>query len=427
MRTTVDDLLRHLLSRLRQVQTVLELEPATAAAVDDRLSDHLDSMGRVELLALLAEDYGVSPELLDANMQHDGATLRHLAETLHQAGFHLQGDHAGTEIENEPAALPMSTAALGWLSAMTLRLPTTIQPASQLDKMLNRPQGWFHKHAGIRGRHIWAEEDPLQMAVENGQACLAKLGLAACDVDLLLVTSEAPPQPLGLAALLHHGLELPPETASLEVGGACTGFVNALWLCRHLLPHKEIILIMALEAPSRYLRVKPGAAGEAAALFGDGTAACVASKYPLARRSLPLQGVEIQASGKLAHLLQADTSAGEIELHMNGPQLALRAVRIMVDNARDMADRHALRMADLQAVIVHGGNGRMPALIARELRIAADHVWSQTPAVGNLGSASLPAAFVSHEEKLHGPILWTAVGAGLTSAVVLTGTPQIEK
>ena len=66
-------------------------------------------------------------------------------------------------------------------------------------------------------------------AVAAAQDCLAHAGLEVEEVGTVLVTSEAPPLLAGLAAAVHHRLDLPPRAVALEVGGACTGFLAALW------------------------------------------------------------------------------------------------------------------------------------------------------------------------------------------------------
>jgi 3-oxoacyl-[acyl-carrier-protein] synthase-3 len=126
--------------------------------------------------------------------------------------------------------------------------------------------------------------------------------------------------------------------------------------------------------------------------------------------------------GHAADLLRVERSAsGLVELHMEGTRLASRAIRVMADGVHGMARRHGLSVADLAAVVAHGGNGRMPGLLARQLGLPAERIWSQTAETGNLGSASLPAAWAMQQPAPRGPVVWTAVGAGLTWAAGLTG------
>jgi 3-oxoacyl-[acyl-carrier-protein] synthase-3 len=236
-------------------------------------------------------------------------------------------------------------------------------------------------------------------------------------VGALLVASEAPPQLLGLAAALHHCLGLRPETAALEVGGACTGFLAAVRLAQGLLARLDAVLVLAVEAPSRFLTVRPGPAGEAAALFGDAAAAAVLSSQAAGTYAVALTEVLLGADGSSAGLLRVERAAsGLLELHMEGQALASRAVRAMADHVREAAGRHGLAVEELAGVVAHGGNGRMPALVARQLEVPADRVWSATPEAGNLGAAALPVAWAVREPRPRGSVVWTAAGAGLTWA-----------
>ena len=93
----------------------------------------------------------------------------------------------------------------------------------------------------------------------------------------------------------------------------------------------------------------------------------------------------------------------------------------MAQAVRQLAQEEKKALGEFKAVIVHGGNGRLPALVARQLGLAPDSIWSETPRTANLGSASLPVAWAAHEPRPHGPVAWTAVGAGLTWAAGMTG------
>ena len=81
-------------------------------------------------------------------------------------------------------------------------------------------------------------------------------------------------------------------------------------------------------------------------------------------------------------------------------------------------------MADLAAVVAHGGNGRLPSLLARQLGLPPERVWSETPRVGNLGSASLPVAWDARQPGPRGPAAWVSGGAGLTWAAAVTGVDR---
>ena len=93
----------------------------------------------------------------------------------------------------------------------------------------------------------------------------------------------------------------------------------------------------------------------------------------------------------------------------------------MALSVRQLASRHGLELAGLAGVVAHGGNGRLPGLLARKLGLALDRVWSETSKTGNLGSASPPVAWAVRHPRPQGPVIWTAVGAGLMWGAAMVG------
>ena len=419
-RQATRELITHLLNRLHEVRHDLGMQQVSIGA-DALFAEMLDSMGMVEFIMVLAHDLSVTPEMIEQCVDHRFGTVAELADALDRAGI-------SPKQNEDPQAWPLAVGKVGavqdtsWLAATAMRLPDAREPAAALNQALLRPMGWLERHAGILERRVWATQDPLAAAADAARECLERTGLSRPDVGALLVTSEAPPILAGLAAAVHHRLELPKNVVALEVGSACTGFLAALWTAQRLLPRLDVILVVAVEAATRLLQLQPGPGGEAAALFGDGAAATLLSRDDRGREAVRLGRICTYADGSLGGLLQiARTGKGEAEVQMSGFELASRAVEVMAQSVRDLADQHDLKVPDLAAVVAHGGNGRLPALLARKLDLPAEKVWSETPTTGNLGSASLPVAWAAHQPVPSGPVIWTAVGAGLTWGAALLG------
>jgi 3-oxoacyl-[acyl-carrier-protein] synthase-3 len=403
------DLIAHLLRRLREVQERLGQE-ARADGPDAHFAEAVDSMGLIEFVGVVADDCGVTPEVVERAAGRRFGTVEELAAALSAAGLTPRTPAAEAAPAERPA--PVSEPAM-WLLGSAAGLPAARQQASELDALLGKPSGWLEKHAGICRRAVWAGEDALEVAARTGRDCLERAGLSPSSVGALLVTSEAPPVLTGLAAALHHRLGLAASVAALEVGGACTGFLAALWLARRLLPATGAVLVLAVEAHSQWLTIRPGPGGEAAALFGDGAAACMLGGTALGPSPVPVRDLLLGTDGGLGRLLGVRRdSAGGVEICMDGLALAERAVRAMAGGVAEMCGRHGLQPAELAAVVAHGGNGRMPGLLARQLGVAPERVWSETAETGNLGSASLPVAWTARG-PVPGPVVWTAVGAGV--------------
>jgi 3-oxoacyl-[acyl-carrier-protein] synthase-3 len=426
-----DPLAAHLLNRVGLILRNLGHGDDAPDDAQARFADLLDSMGMVEFLAVVAEDLGVDPEAIEQCVAGRFGTVAELASSLNAAGLVLPKQQVGpgpplektrtfARPADEPPSGQSTPAARCWLTAAAIRLPEKVQPAAAINEALHRPAGWWESHAGIADRRTWENQDPIQAAVEAGRGCLDRAGLAAEEIGALLVTAEAPPLLAGLAAALHHRLDLRSSAPALEVGGACTGFLAALWLGRALLPRLGAVLVMAVEAPTRFLRLQPGPAGEAAALFGDGAAACLLCDRSQDPSDVAVADIVLGVDGGQGHLIRVERSeAGPIEVQLEGSPLASQAIQVMAQSVRELTHGHGLRIDDLQAVVAHGGNGRLPALLARQLGLPPERVWSETPRTGNLGSASLPVAWASRYPGPQGPVVWTAVGAGLTWAAAL--------
>jgi 3-oxoacyl-[acyl-carrier-protein] synthase-3 len=416
-----------LLDRLHQVRELLRQEQLGADA-NTRFVDALDSMGFVEFLALVAEDYGVPVETIEQAAGRRYGSVGEFAAALDAAGLSFGRNippQARSASDGVPASTFRTRKASAWLAATAARLPANRQPASTINALLNRPPGWLEEHAGIESRYLWGEDDPLDAAALTAQECLRQADLSPPAVGALLVTSEAPPLLIGLAAALHERLGLPSGSVALEIGGGCTGFLSAVWTAQHLLSDMAAVLVIAIEAPSRWLSLSPTRVGEAAALFGDAAAACLLTSQPAGANSLHLRDIVLGTDGAAGPLLRVEMTAGHgAELHMDGIALAHRAVRTMADAVRNLCTRNGLAVDRLAAVVAHGGNGRMPALLARRLNLQPQLVQSETARTGNLGSASLPVAWSVRNPPIPHPVVWTALGAGLQwGAALLDALP----
>jgi 3-oxoacyl-[acyl-carrier-protein] synthase-3 len=441
----LDDLASHLLRRLHEVQARLHLAPAGDESA--RFADVIDSMVLVEFIGQLAVDCAVEPEAIERAAGRRFSTVAALAQALLAAGLtprHVAApsqthkpEAPAKELSTAPSLAlqaceqrsrsddsPSFPATSVWLTSVAVHLPAVRQPAEEIDALLDRPRGWFASHTGIETRCLWGQTDALDAAAEAARTCLQETGTARKSVTTLLATGEAPPVAVGLAQALHARIGLQPECVALEVGGACTGLVTALWLGQRLLTAGGAVLIVAVEAPSCWLTIQPGAAGETAALFGDGAGACLltADSIQSGRR---IRDLVLSGDGTAGHLFQALPAQGGVVLQMEGPALASRAVRLVAATVRDLAGRNNLAVSDLEAVVVHGGNGRLPGLLARRLGLPEVRIRSETAHTGNLGSVSLPAAWEAHPTGA-GPVIWAAIGAGLTWGAALLDPPALS-
>src|SRR5438067_1110366 len=85
MEPIATDILASVFARLRQVQSELGMTPLPPDDPAALLADQIDSMGLVELLAVLAEEYGLRTEEIERAAGHRFSTVASLAEALSKA------------------------------------------------------------------------------------------------------------------------------------------------------------------------------------------------------------------------------------------------------------------------------------------------------------------------------------------------------
>jgi 3-oxoacyl-[acyl-carrier-protein] synthase-3 len=182
------------------------------------------------------------------------------------------------------------------------------------------------------------------------------------------------------------------------------------------------VVIVAVEAPSRYLRIEPGPAGETAALFGDGAAVVVVGTQSASGAFPTIGRIHFWTDGSASDAFRIRLDdRNRLAAHMDGSRLAAAAIHAMAATLNEVLEANRIGIHALQAIVVHGGNGRLPELLARHLSYPPERVWSETTTTSNLGAASIPVAWQSRQPVPTGVIAWLAVAPGLTCAATLLG------
>lgn len=137
---------------------------------------------------------------------------------------------------------------------------------------------WLKKNVGIEQRfHMAKEQVTSDLAAEAGRVALARAGLTAQDIDLIIVSTDTPDQPSpATAAVVQHKLGAR-GAGVFDLNTACAGFVTALDVgCKYLGsdPTLRHVLVIGAYGMSRYLDWTDK---YTATLFADGAGAVVLS------------------------------------------------------------------------------------------------------------------------------------------------------
>jgi 3-oxoacyl-[acyl-carrier-protein] synthase-3 len=323
----------------------------------------------------------------------------------------------------------MRACIAGWGSAV----PDQRLTNADLEQLVDTSDEWIVERTGIRERRIAGSgETTASLAVEAGTAAIKQAGITPEDIELLIVATATPEQPIPhTGAFVGEGLGL--RCGSFDINAGCAGFVYELVAGAAMLTAGGLghVLVIGAETLSRI--VDPTDRGTCI-IFGDAAAALVLESAPddapgILGWDLGCDGsatglLEIQAGGSRLPSTPATIAAGQQFVRMQGQEVFRRAVRAVVDSATVALEHANVDVGDIDWFIPHQANVRIIEAAASRLKIPMDRTVVNLDRFGNTSAASIPLAIAEAADDgriTDGDlVLLTGFGAGMTwGSVVL--------
>ena len=308
----------------------------------------------------------------------------------------------------------LRTAGIAGLGAA---VPELAVPNADIAARLGVDESWIERRTGIRNRrHLRPNERLSDLAITAARAALVESGLAADEVDLIIVaTFTADELTPGTAPLVAAALGT--RAAAVDLNAACTGFLAGLELATAAIEsgRAEHVIVVAAEALSRVTDFDDR---RTAGLFGDGAGAAVLSPGRGA-----LGPVVLRSAGEHAALIVARRA--EALIRMEGHETFLVATATLAEATVDACAAAGIALDDIDLFVYHQANRRILDAVAERLGLDRARVVDAIGELGNTSAASIPLALVqAREEGRIEPgdrVLLGAVGAGFVyGAGVLT-------
>jgi 3-oxoacyl-[acyl-carrier-protein] synthase-3 len=317
----------------------------------------------------------------------------------------------------------MRAAISGWGTA----LPDQRLTNADLEQLVDTSDQWIVERTGIRERRIATTgESTATLAIEAGAAAIKSAGLTPDAIDLMIVATASPEKLIPhTGAFVGDGLGV--QCGSFDLNAGCAGFVYELVVGSSMLAAGNLdhVLLIGAETLSRV--TDPTDRGTCV-IFGDGAAAIVLSSSPddgpgLLAWDLGCDGsaaglLEIPAGGSRRPVSAETVANREHYLHMNGPEVFRRAVRIVVESATNALDRGGMTVDDVTWFAPHQANVRIIEAAGNRLGIPAERTLVNIDRYGNTSAASIPLvlAEAADDGRLQSgdTVLLSGFGAGLT-------------
>ena len=291
---------------------------------------------------------------------------------------------------------------------------------------------WIVERTGIVERHIAGEHDSTcSMAAEASTAALARAGISAEELDVIVLSTATPDRLLPATAVDLQATLGATRAAAFDLSAACSGWLYGLTVAEGMIAtgSAETALVIGAEKMSAIVNWKDR---NTCVLFGDGAGATVL------KRSTDGRGILssfMRSDGTLAELLfrpsggasipmtEAILTEGSHFVKMAGREVFKAAVRSMAEAADRAFAEAGLTGEDIDLMIPHQANIRIIEATAKHANISMDKVFVNVDRYGNTSSASIPIALdeaiQAGRVREGSTVLLVAFGAGFTWASMI--------
>ena len=316
-----------------------------------------------------------------------------------------------------------TTAAV---TAVGKYLPPDRLTNADLEALVDTNDEWIRTRTGIEERRIL--KDPTKatsyMATEAARECLAKAGVAAEDVDCILVATITPDVVFPATACLVQTQLGAQRAWGYDISAACSGFLYALTTGAKMIEaglHRRVLVIGG-DTMSRIIDYTDRTT---CIIFGDGAGAVLLE--PTTDGTGLLDSVQhVDGSGVDAlwmpgggSLHPATPATVDARLHyvsQDGRTVFKRAVVGMADAAAEIMERNGLAADDIRYLVPHQANLRIIGATAKRMGVSEGQVMVNIARYGNTTAGTLPLCLSDWEADLRAGdnLVLAAFGGGFT-------------
>ncbi|MBI3270083.1 MAG: ketoacyl-ACP synthase III [Planctomycetes bacterium] len=308
-------------------------------------------------------------------------------------------------------------------------LPSKVLTNQELATKVETSDEWIQSRTGIRERRVLSPgQYTSDLAAEAGRRALEMAGLAAEELDMIVVGTCTPDNLLpNTACHVQHKLGAA-NSAAVDVNAACTGFLYSLAAGTGMVANGTCrnALVIGAESLSTIVDYTDR---NSCVIFGDGAGAAVLRETDGPREVLAsFLGAKgdvdgcmlVPAGGARMPATHATVDGRKHFIQMKGREVYEFAVRKMVAMTERAAAHAGVQVKDLACIVPHQVNLRILESAAKRLELPMDKLYVNIDRYGNTSAASVPIALdEAHRQgrfKSGDLICLVAFGAGLTWA-----------
>ena len=262
-------------------------------------------------------------------------------------------------------------------------VPEKIMTNADLEKIVETSDEWIVERTGIKERRIAEDNQPMSdLALRAAKAALADAGVAAEDLDLIIVATLTSDRIIPSTACMIQNLLGAKHAAAFDLSAACSGFAYAASVAAQFIEtgaYKKALVIGA-ETLSKYINWEDR---NTCVLFGDGAGAAVLGQveegYGILSFDLGSDGsggdaIQIPSSGSLMPVSKESIDQKLNLIHMNGRDVFKFAVKAMGKTVKNSLAKIDMPQEKIDWLVPHQANIRIIESAAKRLSMPMDKV-----------------------------------------------------
>jgi 3-oxoacyl-[acyl-carrier-protein] synthase III len=308
-------------------------------------------------------------------------------------------------------------------------LPKQVMTNKEMESKVDTSDEWIVQRTGIRQRYIAGEgETTASLGEAAARAALARAGLTADDLDLIIVATSTPDNTFPATAVniqsrlgMRHG-------AAFDMQAVCSGFVYAVATAdayiRGGLAKRALVI-----GAETFSRILDWSDRTTCVLFGDGAGAIIleAQQGEGTNADRGVLSAQLRSDGIHGDKLYVDggpSTTGTVgHLRMEGREVFKHAVGMITDVIEAAFEATGTTANDVDWLVPHQANRRIIDGSAKKLGIPLEKVVVTVDLHGNTSAASIPLALETAASdgriKKGDLVMLEAMGGGFTWGSVL--------
>lgn len=324
----------------------------------------------------------------------------------------------------------MNNKIIAAITAVNGYVPEYVLTNAELEKMVDTTDEWILSRTGISERRILKGEGKgtSDMGVEAVKGLLAKRGIEASDIDLLICATTTPDMQFPATANIITDKIGAKNAFGFDINAACSGFIYALTTGAKYIEsgmYKKVVVVGG-DKMSSIINYEDRTT---CIIFGDGAGAVLLEPSQdgngVIDSILRSDGsgrihLHQKAGGSVKPASHDTVDAKEHYVYQEGQAVFKFAVTNMADVSAEIMEKNHLKSEDVAWLVPHQANKRIIDATAHRMGVGPERVMLNIHKYGNTTNGTIPLCLWEWESQLKkgDNIILAAFGGGFTWGAV---------